>query len=165
MSLGLDVSLSTRAATMQIIQPPKMPNNKPLAVVKAIDHLVLTCASVPATISFYTRYLGMKAETFQAGTTRHSLRFGSQKINLHQKGREFEPKAKTALPGTADLCFLLDDDHQQQDEGRIDLDGLVQAFRKEGIDVLKGGQVVARTGARGPMRSVYIRDPDGNLVE
>lgn len=139
--------------------------SKPLAIVKSIDHLVLTCASVPATISFYTKYLGMKAETFAAtsdpSVQRHALSFGSQKINLHQKGKEFEPKAKTALPGTADLCFLLED----QQRGPKKLDNLVQALNKEGIDVLEGAQVVSRTGARGPMRSVYIRDPDGNLVE
>lgn len=138
--------------------------SKPLAIVKSIDHLVLTCVSVPATISFYTKYLGMKAETFAAtsdpSVQRHALRFGTQKINLHQKGKEFEPKAKTALPGTADLCFLLDDQ-----TGTDTLNHLVRAFHKEGINVLEGAQVVARTGARGPMRSVYVRDPDGNLVE
>lgn len=137
--------------------------SKPLAIVKSVDHLVLTCASVPATIRFYSKYLGMQAETF-AGTSdpavqRHALTFGTQKINLHQKGKEFEPKAKTALPGTADLCFLI-----EEQEG-LDLASLVQAFQKEGIEVLEGAKVVARTGARGPMRSVYIRDPDGNLVE
>lgn len=107
----------------------------------------------------------MKAETFASApdasgqqVQRHALRFGTQKINLHQRGKEFEPKAKTALPGTADLCFLV------QEEG-LDLDNLVQAFQKEGVEVLEGAQVVARTGARGPMRSVYVRDPDGNLVE
>lgn len=137
--------------------------SRPLAVVKSVDHLVLTCASVPATIAFYSKYLGMKPETF-AGTSdpsvrRHALKFGAQKINLHQKGKEFDPKAKTALPGTADLCFLL------EEQDGLDLENLVQAFQKEGIEVLEGAQVVARTGARGPMRSVYIRDPDGNLVE
>lgn len=139
--------------------------SKPLTIVKSIDHLVLTCASIPATITFYSKYLGMKAETFASASDasgqqvqRHALRFGTQKINLHQRGKEFEPKAKTALPGTADLCFLV------QEEG-LDLDNLVQAFQKEGVEVLEGAQVVARTGARGPMRSVYIRDPDGNLVE
>lgn len=131
--------------------------SKPLAIVKSLDHLVLTCASVPSTISWYTRHLGMKAETFSAPSDptvqRHALKFGSQKINLHQKGKEFEPKAMTALPGTADVCFLVD--------GDSNLDSLVQAFQKEGIEVLEGAKVVSRTGANGQLRSVYVRDPDG----
>lgn len=135
--------------------------SKPLAIVKSLDHLVLTCTSVPATISWYSRYLGMKPETFTPPSSpsvqRHALRFGQQKINLHQKGREFEPKAATALPGTADVCFLVGQDS--------DLEALVRAFQKEGIEVLEGQKVVARTGARGGLQSVYVRDPDGNLVE
>lgn len=139
--------------------------SKPLAIVKSIDHLVLTCASIPATINFYSKYLGMKPETFPGtadpSVQRHALKFGTQKINLHQRGKEFEPKAKTALPGTADLCFLL----EEKEGPAANLEDLVQAFQKEGIQVLEGAQVVSRTGARGSMRSVYIRDPDGNLVE
>ncbi|KAF3767067.1 Glyoxalase/Bleomycin resistance protein/Dihydroxybiphenyl dioxygenase [Cryphonectria parasitica EP155] len=135
--------------------------SKSLAIVKSLDHLVLTCASVPATISWYSRYLGMKPETFtppsDPAIQRHALKFGSQKINLHQKGKEFEPKAATALPGTADVCFLVGDESK--------LDNLVQEFHKEGIEVLEGQQVVPRTGARGKLRSIYVRDPDGNLVE
>lgn len=135
--------------------------SKPLAMVKSLDHLVLTCASVPATISWYSRFLGMKAETFtppsDATVQRHALRFGNQKINLHQRGKEFEPKARTALAGTADVCFLVDED--------LHLEDLIQGFRKEGVEVLEGAKVVSRTGACGPLRSVYVRDPDGNLVE
>lgn len=135
--------------------------SKPLAIVKSLDHLVLTCASIPATINWYTRHLGMKAETFSPPSDypvqRHALKFGSQKINLHQRGKEFEPKALTALPGTADVCFLVEEDS--------DLEGLIQGFQKEGVDVLEGAKVVSRTGARGKLRSVYVRDPDGNLVE
>lgn len=135
--------------------------SRPLAIVKSLDHFVLTCASVPASISWYSRHLGMKAETFTPPSDptvqRHALRFGSQKINLHQQGKEFEPKAKTALPGTADVCFLV--------EGNTILEDLIRGFQEEGVEVLEGAKVVTRTGACGKLRSVYVRDPDGNLVE
>lgn len=135
--------------------------SKPLAVVKSLDHLVLTCASVHATTTWYTRFLGMRAETFAAASDpsvqRHALRFGDQKINLHQRGREFEPKALAALPGTADVCLLVGDE--------TSLEELARGFQEEGVEVLEGRQVVSRTGARGEIRSVYVRDPDGNLIE
>lgn len=121
-----------------------------LAPVKDMDHLVLTCGNVATTISWYTTHLGMTAQTFTSGSgsdrsaPRHALLFGTHKINLHQRGSEFEPKARTALPGTADLCFLLDDG--------VDMEGL-----REGL--------VRRAGARGELRSLYVRDPDGNLIE
>lgn len=130
-------------------------------IVKALDHLVLTCASVEATSKWYSKYLGMKLETFAAAsdpaTKRFALRFGDSKINLHQKGKEFEPKALTALPGTADLCFLVQDG--------TSLDDAIAGFGRDGIAVLEGGKTVDRTGARGPIRSIYVRDPDGNLIE
>ncbi|KAF7548661.1 hypothetical protein G7Z17_g6918 [Cylindrodendrum hubeiense] len=130
-------------------------------VVKSLDHLVLTCASVAATSKWYSKYLGMKVETFTSATDpsteRYALKFGDSKINLHQKGKEFEPKATTALPGTADLCFLVQDG--------TNLDDAIAGFDKDGIKVLEGGKTVLRTGARGPIRSIYVRDPDGNLVE
>lgn len=133
--------------------------NNPIAPVTDIDHLVLTCSSIQATTTFYTKYLGMTLETFTSEATptiqRTALKFGTHKINLHQRGREFEPKALTALPGTADLCFLLSE---------VDLDEVVRGFEEHGVEVLEGG-VVGRIGARGKMRSVYVRDPDGNLVE
>lgn len=123
--------------------------------------MVLTCASIPKTIQWYSKFLAMKPETFTPSSDpscqRHALKFGTQKINLHQKGKEFEPKAQTALPGTADLCFLIEDDSSLED--------LVKGFQKEGVEVLEGEQVVNRTGANGPIRSVYVRDPDGNLIE
>jgi catechol 2,3-dioxygenase-like lactoylglutathione lyase family enzyme len=100
----------------------------------------------------------MKSETFgPESSPRHALKFGTHKINLHQRGNEFEPKARTALPGTADLCFIVE-------EG-TDLQGLIAEFEKEGIKVLEGGKVVGRTGAMGGIQSIYVRDPDGNLIE
>lgn len=86
---------------------------------------------------------------------RHSLIFGHQKINLHVKGREFEPKAAQVQVGSGDLCFVVSEP----------VETVLRGLRERGIEVLEGGQVVKRTGARGALRSVYIRDPDGNLVE
>ena len=116
-----------------------------------LDHLVLTVADVDRTVEFYTRVLGMRAETFGEG--RRALRFGRQKINLHQAGREFEPKAARPLPGSADLCFVTD----------VPLDEVRQHLAACGVPVEEGP--VDRTGAVGPIRSVYLRDPDANLLE
>ncbi|KAF2101949.1 Glyoxalase/Bleomycin resistance protein/Dihydroxybiphenyl dioxygenase [Rhizodiscina lignyota] len=128
-------------------------------VVKSIDHVVLTCKSIPATVEFYTKWLGMKHDVFTSskdpGIERHALLFGSQKINLHQHGKEFEPKAQNVMPGSADLCFITDDP----------VEDVLKALKADKVDVLEGGQVVDRTGARGVIRSVYVRDPDLNLVE
>lgn len=168
--------------------------------VKSIDHVVLTCRKVPATVDFYTTKLGMKHEVFTSGGVerfvrfpgvpqrrcecispstdgiffppRHALRFGNQKLNLHQSGKEFEPKAGTVQPGSEDLCFITD----------YPVDEVLKAWTSAGIDVscrggnwgsscsehsqvLEGSKVVDRTGAVGKLRSVYCRDPDGNLVE
>jgi catechol 2,3-dioxygenase-like lactoylglutathione lyase family enzyme len=116
-----------------------------------LDHLVLTVADIEATVDFYTRVLGMNVRAFAGG--RLALRFGEQQINLHEAGREFEPKALLPTPGSGDLCFVVDG---PLDEWLARLAGL-------GVPVVEGP--VARTGALGPMTSVYFRDPDGNLVE
>jgi catechol 2,3-dioxygenase-like lactoylglutathione lyase family enzyme len=116
-----------------------------------LDHLVLTVRDIGATIVFYTRVLGMQAETF--GDNRKALRFGNQKINLHQVGKEFEPKADRPTPGSADLCFITEAPMQQV------IDHLMACE----VGIVEGP--VKRTGALGQMESVYLRDPDGNLIE
>jgi catechol 2,3-dioxygenase-like lactoylglutathione lyase family enzyme len=118
--------------------------------IRSLDHIVLTCADPEATVAFYER-VGMQREEFGGG--RLALRFGDQKINLHQAGAEFQPHAATPLPGTADLCLLVD--------GPIE--AVVTHLEAVGIPIEEGP--VDRTGAVGPLRSVYVRDPDGNLVE
>jgi catechol 2,3-dioxygenase-like lactoylglutathione lyase family enzyme len=128
-----------------------------LCKIASLDHLVLTVSSIPRTVSFYTS-LGMKHEQFtpsSSSTARHALLYGQSKINLHERGKEFEPKAQNVQVGSGDLCFLVEDK----------VDDVLKRLHKEGLEVLEGGQVVERTGARGKLRSVYIRDPDGNLVE
>jgi catechol 2,3-dioxygenase-like lactoylglutathione lyase family enzyme len=116
-----------------------------------LDHLVLTTTRLDDCIDFYTRVLGMRLETFGAG--RKALRFGSQKINLHEAGREFEPKAARPTPGGLDLCFVAD----------RPLDEVIARLGAAGAAVIEGP--VQRTGATGPIRSVYLRDPDQNLIE
>jgi catechol 2,3-dioxygenase-like lactoylglutathione lyase family enzyme len=119
--------------------------------VVGLDHLVLTVASIPRTVDFYTRGLGMVAEQF-GKDRRWALRFGPHKVNLHEQGREFEPKAHVARPGTADLCFLVDD-----------LDAVKRQLAAAGVAPFEGP--VVRTGARGTLTSYYLRDPDQNLIE
>ncbi|KAJ4987068.1 biphenyl-2,3-diol 1,2-dioxygenase [Stagonosporopsis vannaccii] len=132
------------------------PRNMAAFSVKSIDHVVLTSRDVPKTIHFYTKQLGMKHEVFNAnGSERHALVFGHQKLNLHQFGKEFEPKAEHVQPGSEDLCFITD--HP--------IDDVLKNWQSNGIEVLEGGKVVERTGAVGHLRSVYCRDPDGNLIE
>jgi catechol 2,3-dioxygenase-like lactoylglutathione lyase family enzyme len=116
-----------------------------------IDHLVLTVADVDQTVDFYVRVLGMEPVTFGAG--RRALRFGRHKLNLHQAGRELEPRARRPTPGSADLCLVT----------TTPLDRVLGHLRAQGVAVEEGP--VARTGATGPITSVYFRDPDGNLVE
>ncbi len=116
-----------------------------------IDHLVLTVQDIAATCDFYGRVLGM--ETVEFGAGRRALAFGAQKINLHQSGKELEPKAGKPTPGSADLCFIL--------KGTLEEAGA--HLKSRGVLVLEGP--VERTGARGKIRSLYFRDPDLNLVE
>jgi catechol 2,3-dioxygenase-like lactoylglutathione lyase family enzyme len=116
-----------------------------------LDHIVLTTGRTEQCIDFYTRVLGMTFERFAEG--RIALKFGSQKINLHEKGREFEPKATLAAPGTLDICFI----------AAVPLEKVIARLASCKIRIIEGP--VMKTGARGPIRSVYVRDPDGNLVE
>jgi catechol 2,3-dioxygenase-like lactoylglutathione lyase family enzyme len=121
------------------------------AAVASLDHLVLTVADIARTCDFYTRVLGMKVVRFGEG--RVALHFGQQKINLHQTGRTFDPKAAAPTPGSADLCFLLGGT----------LEDAVAHLHALAIAIEEGP--VERTGATGRIRSAYIRDPDGNLIE
>jgi catechol 2,3-dioxygenase-like lactoylglutathione lyase family enzyme len=120
-------------------------------MIDSLDHLVLTVRDIAASVDFYTKHLGMERVTF--GDNRTALRFGRQKINLHQAGHEFEPKALVPTPGSADLCFL----------SSIAVEGIAAKWRAAGVEVVVGP--VMRTGAVGPIRSIYCRDPDGNLIE
>ena len=119
--------------------------------ISRLDHLVLTVSDLDATVRFYTRVLGMEELTFGAG--RRALRFGESKINLHQVGHEFEPKAHRPTPGSADLCFIVEQP----------VAAVAAELTAAGIVLVEGP--VERTGARGPITSVYVRDPDGNLIE
>src|SRR4051794_36611896 len=116
-----------------------------------LDHLVLTVRDIDASIAFYSNVLGMEAVTFGQG--RHALAFGQQKINLHQAGHEFEPKAVHPTPGSGDLCFITS----------IPLTEVVAHLKAQGVTIEEGP--VPRTGAVGPLLSIYLRDPDGNLIE
>jgi len=120
-----------------------------------IDHIVLTAKDVDATVAFYTRVLGMTAEQFQPadGSTRWALSFGGNKINLHQAGVEFKPNAQAATVGSQDICFISDEP----------LEVWQRHFSECGVTVEEGP--IARTGAVGKIMSLYIRDPDGNLIE
>ncbi|WP_420393636.1 VOC family protein [Acuticoccus sp.] len=120
-------------------------------IVDRIDHLVLTVASIEATSEFYARVLGMDVVRFGEGRT--ALAFGGQKINLHEAGDEIVPRASHPTPGSGDLCLIVDGP----------LEDAVARLEREGVAVELGP--VERTGATGPIRSVYLRDPDGNLLE
>lgn len=116
-----------------------------------LDHLVLTTNDAEACVAFYTGVLGMSLERFGEG--RIAFRFGAQKINLHVKGREFEPKAHAPVPGALDLCFI----------ASVPLDEVVSRLNRAKVPIVEGP--VRRTGAAFPIRSVYVRDPDRNLIE
>jgi len=119
--------------------------------VDRLDHLVLTVKNIAATCEFYSQVLGMKVITF--GDNRKALAFGSQKINLHEAGREVEPKARRPTPGSADLCFITP----------VPIKEVSEQLGRCGAKIIEGP--VKRTGAQGPIESIYLRDPDENLIE
>ncbi|MGB3246836.1 MAG: VOC family protein [Sulfitobacter sp.] len=120
-----------------------------------LDHFVLTVADMAATISFYTWILGMRSDDFTTpdGSVRHALFYGNCKINLHRQGSEFDPKAAHPTPGSADLCFLTE----------TPLATWVTHLSRHKVEIEEGP--VPRTGATGPLTSIYVRDPDRNLIE
>ena len=119
--------------------------------VNKIDHLVLTVEDIESACEFYSKVLGMEIVTFGEG--RRALVFGDQKINLHESGKEFEPKALKPTPGSTDLCFITN----------VSLEYVKKHLESMGVNVIEGP--VKRTGACGVINSVYIKDPDGNLIE
>ncbi|MDH6254034.1 catechol 2,3-dioxygenase-like lactoylglutathione lyase family enzyme [Chryseobacterium sp. H1D6B] len=116
-----------------------------------LDHLVLTVADIEKTVQFYTTILGFQVVTF--GNSRKALTFGNQKINLHQKGHEFEPKAEYPTSGSADLCFI----------SKTDIHEVLEELKLKNVEIIEG--IVDRTGATGKIKSIYFRDPDMNLIE
>jgi catechol 2,3-dioxygenase-like lactoylglutathione lyase family enzyme len=119
--------------------------------INRIDHLVLTVADIERTVEFYTRVLGMEKIEFALG--RIALACGEQKINLHQLSKEFEPRAEHVRAGSADLCLIIDTPIEQA----------IEHIQQHGVDLIAGP--VNRSGAKGKIISVYLRDPDGNLLE
>jgi len=122
-----------------------------MAIIDHLDHLVLTCVDEEAARHFYIEVLQMKLETFGAGRT--AFKFGNQKINVHARGKEFEPKAHVPVPGALDLCFI----------AAVPLDDVIAHLKQHEWPILEGP--VERTGATQKIRSVYVRDPDLNLIE
>lgn len=122
-----------------------------MSKILAIDHVVLTVADIPLTCDFYEKVLGMEVIRFEG--TRTALKFGTQKINLHKAGSEFEPKANHPTRGSADMCFVTS----------WPLFRWQQHLENCGVEVIEGP--VMQNGARGAMQSIYVRDPDGNLLE
>jgi catechol 2,3-dioxygenase-like lactoylglutathione lyase family enzyme len=119
--------------------------------ISRLDHLVLTVTDIEKTTSFYGSVMGMKKEVFADG--RVALKYGSQKINLHELGKEFEPKANKPTPGSADLCFIT----------QTPLDDAMTHVKRCGVEIIEGP--IERTGANGSILSFYFRDPDDNLIE
>ncbi len=119
--------------------------------IDSLDHLVLTVRDRDVTCEFYVRVLGMQA--IQFASDRWALAFGRQKLNLHEVGKEFEPKAAHTTPGSADLCLLT----------TVPLQEVIQHLQQQRVTIIEGP--VRRSGAAGPLLSVYIRDPDNNLIE
>ncbi|KAK6464049.1 glyoxalase domain-containing protein 5-like protein [Scheffersomyces coipomensis] len=131
--------------------------------IKSLDHLVLTVKSIPKTIKFYESILGMESQTFVSPVdptiTRYALKFGVMKLNLHALDSPFKPHAKNPLNGTADLCFLLDDANSSV----VGIKGVIDHLNQLEVPIEIGP--VERSGANGKIESVYIRDPDENLIE
>jgi len=121
--------------------------------INCLDHLVLTVKDINVSIAFYTQALGMSVKTFGEQQQRKALTFGQQKINLHERGKEYEPKALAPSVGSLDICFIID----------TSLEDAMAHLRRHHV-VLEAGPV-ERVGALGMMRSIYLRDPDGNLIE
>ncbi|MBA3559538.1 MAG: VOC family protein [Gemmatimonadaceae bacterium] len=119
--------------------------------IRRLDHLVLTVRDIETTVAFYTNVLGMGSVTFAGGT--HALSFGEQKIHLHSADGLIAPHATHPVPGSADICLISEESIAQ----------VVETFQRVGVTIEEGP--VQRRGALGPLSSVYIRDPDGNLVE
>ncbi|HGN1706189.1 TPA: VOC family protein [Providencia rettgeri] len=120
-------------------------------MINRLDHLVLTTTHLDACLDFYQRVLKMSVITF--GKQRYALQFGQQKINIHQYGKEFEPKAHLPVPGALDLCFISD----------IPLEQVQEHIEQQGVKIIEGP--IQRTGAMGTIRSIYLRDIDLNLIE
>ncbi len=120
-------------------------------ILEKLDHLVLPVSDIDTIAMFYTTYLGMEKRTFGKG--RVALHFGNQKINLHPAGWDYEPKARVSIAGTADLCFIVSEQVQLLQADLVD----------SGVEIIEGP--VVRTGATGRLCSIYVRDPDGNLIE
>lgn len=119
--------------------------------ISRIDHIVLTVKSIDVTTEFYERALGMEVVTFGEG--RKALSFGEQKFNLHEAGKEFEPKANKPIPGSIDICLITE----------TAINEVIDELRLAGVSLIEGP--VRRTGASGPIMSIYFRDPDLNLIE
>ncbi len=122
----------------------------PIAIDR-LDHFVLTVRDIEATCEYYRRVLGMETVTF--GSSRVALRFGAQKINLHPAGNEFDPKARQPMPGSGDVCFI----------AATPIAEVIAHLNAEGVEIIEGPG--PKTGATGPITSVYFRDLDGNLIE
>ena len=119
--------------------------------IRRLDHLVVTARDMDATVKFYTEVLGMRLVTFGEG--RRALAFGDQKINLHDAAKPYVPHARQPMPGAVDVCFIAAEP----------VETVMAELKAKGIKIEEG--IVAKTGARAPLRSLYIRDPDGNLIE
>jgi catechol 2,3-dioxygenase-like lactoylglutathione lyase family enzyme len=117
----------------------------------SIDHIVLTVSNIDKTCEFYSTIMGMEVISFSNG--RKALKFGIQKINLHEKNNEFDPKASNSTSGSADICFIT----------TTPIETIIKKIACKDINILEGP--ILRTGATGPINSIYFRDPDGNLIE